>query len=217
MFALILAHLKKDLLLEWRMKYALNGILLHIIVSVLLVFLSVKLMNAPTWNAVFWLILLFASVSAVAKGFLGESKGRLLYYYTIASPQHIILSKIIFNALFMAILALVCFCSYAIVLNNLAQHTLLYLLTIVLGSIGFAVIFTLVSSISSKSGNGHLLMPVLSFPVIIPLLLIAIKTSKKAMDGLDMDLIIGDMSVLLVFNIILGALAYLLFPYLWKE
>lgn len=213
----LVAHLKKDLLLEWRMRYAINGIFLHVISSVFLVFLSVKILNAPTWNALFWLILLFSSVSAVAKGFVGEQKGRSLYYYSISSPQHIILAKIIFNSVFMVIIASICFMVYVTLLGNMAISQSWYFLTILLGCLGFSTTFTLLSAIASKSGNGHLLMPVLSFPIIIPLLLVLVKASKKAMDGIDTDLILPDLLVILALNGILLALSYLLFPYLWKD
>jgi heme exporter protein B len=213
----ILAHIQKDLMTEWRMRYALNGIILHVVSSVFLVFLSVKVLNAPTWNALFWLILLFSSVSAVAKGFVGESRGRSLYYYSLSSPQHIILSKIAFNNLFMICIAVICFGVYSLLLGNMAEHAGYYFLVLLFGCIGFATTFTLLSSIASKSGNGHLLMPVLSFPIIIPLLLVLIKASKKAMDGLDPSLLIPDLLVILALDVILLALAYLLFPYLWKD
>lgn len=217
MTAHVLALLKKDLITEWRMRYALNGILLHVISSVFLVFLSIKVLNAPTWNALFWLILLFSSVSAVAKGFIGESRGRSLYYYGIASSQVTIISKIIYNSFFMLLISCICFIVYITLLGNMAQSMGYYFLIMVLGCLGFASTFTLLSSIASKSGNGHLLMPVLSFPIIIPLLLVLIKASKKAMDGLDPSLLTSDLLILLALNSIIIGLSYILFPYLWKE
>jgi heme exporter protein B len=213
----LIALLRKDLVTEWRLRYAVNGILLHVISSVFLVFLSVKVMNGPTWNALFWLILLFSSVSAVAKGFVGENKGRSLYYYGITSPQAIIVSKIIYNSIFMLLIACICFIVYITLLGNMAELIGYYILVMILGCLGFSATFTLLSSIASKSGNGHLLMPVLSFPIIIPLLLVLIKASKKAMDGLDPSLLLPDLLVLLALNSIVIALSYVLFPYLWKE
>jgi heme exporter protein B len=86
-----------------------------------------------------------------------------------------------------------------------------------LGCAGFAASFTFLSSIASKAGNGNLLMPVLSFPIIIPMLLVLVKASKKAMDGLDPSLIWPDLLVLLAIDVLVIALAYLLFPFLWKD
>jgi heme exporter protein B len=75
----------------------------------------------------------------------------------------------------------------------------------------------MLSAISSKSGNGSLLMPVLSIPVIIPLLLILIKTCKRAMDGIDSGLVYNDLLVLAFFNMLIFILAWFLFPSLWKD
>ena len=96
--------LKKEILLEWRSKYALNGILLYVISTVFVCYLSFKTTPPLVWNALFWIILLFAAVNAIAKSFMQESKGRLLYYYQIACPQAIILAKIIYNILLMILI-----------------------------------------------------------------------------------------------------------------
>ena len=62
--------IKKDLLIEWRQRYAISGILIHIFSATFIVYLSVRIVNAPTWNALYWVIMLFTSVSAVAKSFI---------------------------------------------------------------------------------------------------------------------------------------------------
>src|ERR1700712_5918154 len=92
--------LKKEILLEWRSKYAFNGVLLYIISTVFVCYMAFNLNPGfegnngypLVWNVLFWIIILFASVNAIAKSFIQESKARLLYYYSIASPQAIILS-----------------------------------------------------------------------------------------------------------------------------
>ncbi len=213
----ILALIKKDVTIEWRQRYAINGILLHAISSTMVVFLSVKMLNAPTWNAIYWIVLLFSSVSAVAKSFVAESSGRQLYYYGIVSAQHLIISKLIYNAVLTILLALLCLFTYGIFLGFPVNNVPFFIIIISLGSVGFSSTFTLLSSIAAKSGNGNLLMPVLSFPVIIPLLLVAIKSAKKAVDGVDVSFITKDLLVLLALNTLIIMLAYLLFPFLWKD
>lgn len=209
--------IKKDILLEWRQRYAINGILLHVISSVFVVFLSVKVLNPPTWNALFWLILLFTSVSAVAKSFIAESKGRQLYYYGIASAQDIIISKTVFNILLMLVISIICLLVFMTLMGNPIQSMLFYIPAMLIGCVGFAATFTMLSSIASKSGNSNLLMPVLSFPIIIPMLLVLIRASRNAMDGLDPSKIWPHLLVLFAIDFIVIALAYILFPFLWKD
>ena len=213
----ILTLIKKDLLIEWRQRYAISGILLHVVASVFIIFLSVKILNPPTWNALFWVIMLFTSISAVAKSFIAESHGRSLYYYGVTSAHQIILSRIIYNILLMILISSISLLVYSVMMGNAVDNMKMYLLCTLLGCMGFASTFTLLSSVASKAGNSNLLMPVLSIPVIVPLFLVLIKASKKAMDGIDPSLLWGDMFVLFCLNVLIVAMAYLLFPFLWKN
>src|SRR6201996_6535633 len=105
---------KKEIMLEWRSKYAFNGVLLYVVSTVFICYISFNLTPgfkgssgcSEVWNVLFWIIMLFASVNAIAKSFMQESKSRLLYYYPIASPQAIILSKTIYNILLMSMLSI---------------------------------------------------------------------------------------------------------------
>jgi heme exporter protein B len=207
---------RKEIVLEWRSKYALNGILLYVVSTIFVCYLSFKQTDPVTWNALFWIIMLFASVNAIAKSFVQENRGRQLYYYTIASPQAVILSKILYNVLLMILLAVVAIGFYSVVFKNPLGDPLFYLLSILLGSVSFASVFTMISGIASKAHNGAL-MAILSFPVIIPLLMLLIKFSKNAMDGLDRSVSYNEIGVLVAINVIVIAISLLLFPYLWRE
>ncbi|MBX9851678.1 MAG: heme exporter protein CcmB [Cytophagaceae bacterium] len=214
-----LALIQKEFLLEWRQKYAINGILLYLASTVFICYLSFgnSKLFASTWNALFWIILLFTSVNAVAKSFMQERAARHIYYYSVASPQGIILSKIVYNAIIMSILALMGFGMYSVVLGNPVQDKELFLINILLGAIGFSTTLTMISGIASKGNNSSTLMAILSFPVIIPMLLLLIKISKNAIDGLAWSVSSKDVLILVSINVMLGALSYLLFPYLWRS
>jgi len=209
--------LKKEILLEWRSKYALNGILLYVISTVFVCYLSFRTTPPLVWNALFWIIMLFAAINAIAKSFMQESKGRLLYYYQIASPQAIIIAKIIYNILLMILMAVIALVFYSIVFKNEVGDYLLYIVAVIIGAISFSTVFTMISAIASKAGNNGTLMAILSFPVIIPLLMLIIKLSKNAMDGLDRSVSLNEIAVLGAINLIVIATSLLLFPYLWRD
>lgn len=224
--------LKKEILLEWRSKYAFNGILLYIVSTVFICYISFGLtpvredsdagkrllaLYQIVWNVLFWIIILFASVNAIAKSFMQESKNRLLYYYTIASPQAIILSKTIYNILLMSLLSVLALLVYLLFFTNTIGDPLFYFLAVVLGSISFSTTFTMISAIASKAGNNGTLMSILSFPVVIPIILVLIRLSKSAMDGLDRSLSYSHIGVLFAINAIVIATSLLLFPYLWRD
>jgi len=217
---------KKEVLLEWRSKYAFNGVLLYIVSTVFVCYISFQITKGfdqtvvyykIVWNILFWIIILFASVNAIAKSFLQESKSRLLYYYTIASPQAIILSKIFYNVLLMSLLSVLALVVYLLFFPNTLGDPLLYLLAVLLGGLSFSTVFTMISAIASKAGNNGTLMSVLSFPLVIPIILELIHLSKAAMDGIDRSFSYGNIGVLCAINVIVLATSLLLFPYLWRD
>jgi heme exporter protein B len=217
LFSQVKFLIHKELLLEWRSKYALNGVLLYVVSTIFVCFLSFVNVNPLTWNALFWIIMLFASINAVSKSFLQESKGRQLYIYTIASPFALIISKTIYNILLMLLLTIIALGFYILVFGITPADLPLYLVATILGSLSFSTIFTMVSAISSKAGNGGMLMAILSFPVIIPVLIVLIKLTKNAIDGLDRSVSLDEIGMLLVINVLVGAVSLLLFPYLWRD
>src|ERR1700748_1351411 len=217
--------LKKEILLEWRSKYAFNGVLLYVVSTVFVCYISFQLTPGFTgsngypivWNVLFWIIMLFASVNAIAKSFVQESKSRLLYYYSIASPQAIILSKTIYNILLMSLLSVLALLVYKLFFVNTLGDPLFYFIAVILGSISFSTVFTMISAIASKAGNNGTLMAILSFPVIIPVILLLIHISKNAMDGLDRSVNYGNIGVLCAINVIVIAASLILFPYPWRD
>jgi len=217
--------LKKEMLLEWRSKYAFNGVLLYVVSTVFVCYISFNLSGGFTgtqgypivWNVLFWIIMLFAAVNAIAKSFLQEGKGRLLYYYSIASPQAIILSKTIYNVLLMSLLSVLALLVYLVFFTNTIGDPLFYFIAVLLGSMSFSTVFTMISAIASKAGNNGTLMAILSFPVVIPVILLLIRLSKNAMDGISRSFSYGGMGVLLAINAIVITTALLLFPFLWRD
>ena len=207
----------KDLTLEWRSKYAINSILLYVISTVFVCYQAFQSVDTLVWNALFWIILLFASINAISRSFVQESPYRQLYYYSIASPRAIIISKIIYNILLMVFLSVIAYLIYSVIFDNPVGDPLLYFVAVLLGAISFATVFTMVSGISSKTGNNSTLMAILSFPVIIPLLVVLIQLADNALKGLDRGLSYREIAVLLAINIITVTISLLLFPYLWKD
>lgn len=217
--------LRKEILLEWRSKYAFNGVLLYVVSTVFVCYISFNLSPGFTknqgypivWNVLFWIILLFASVNAIAKSFMQESSNRLLYYYTIASAKAIILAKIIYNCLLMMLLSTMALIVYLLFFTNTLGDPLYYYFAVLSGSISFAMVFTMLSAIASKAGNNGTLMAILCFPIIIPVILVLVRFSKYAMDGLDRSASQHDIIVLAGINAIVVATSLILFPYLWRD
>ncbi len=221
MFKEISALITKDIRLEWRNKYALNGIVLYVFCTIFICYLAFKVkskaIDPETWNTVFWIILIFSAVNSIVKTFIQESQDRFYYYYQTCSPIAIIISKMIYNIILMMSLGLIAFFFYSLVLGNPLEDIILFLLIIFLAAISFSVSLSLISGIASKTGNASTLMVILGFPIVIPILLILIKLSEYALTGIESAQITQYISQLIGINLILATLSYLLFPYLWRS
>lgn len=117
----------------------------------------------------------------------------------------------------MIILSLLGLVFYTIIVGNPVQDLTLFVFNILLASIGFSSSLTLISAIASKAGSNQTLMAILGFPVLLPMLLMVIKVSKNALDGLERAASVDELLTLLAINVIVLAVSYLLFPYLWRS
>jgi heme exporter protein B len=208
----------KEVKLELKQKYVINGILLYLVSTIFVTYLAFEnVINRETWNSLFWIILLFVAVNGISKSFLQESRGRYLYYYTIASPQAVVMSKIVYNLLLMLLLSLLAFGFFILLMGNQVVNLPLFLVTLVLGSFGLSSVLTMVAAIASRASQNFSLMAILSFPIILPLLGTLMKTAGKAMQTVDWDGVTELVVILVTINFAVIILAYLLFPYLWKD
>ncbi len=210
--------MQKEFLLEWRQKHALGGIMLYLVSTIFICYLSFAgIMSVQTWNALFWIIIAFASLNLVLKSFGDETSGRKLYLYTLASPTAIIFSKILINSLVMVALGLIGFLLFNLFMGNIAGSNLTYWMVLIIGVLGFSSILTMVSAIASQARNNFTLMAILGFPLILPLLLLLIRASLGAIEGASLRSISPDLVVILLLVMISLTLSNILFPYLWKD
>ena len=213
--------LVKEFILELRRKSVISGIALYLISLIFICYLTFSLrrnaINEATWSALFWLTILFSVVNTVAKSFIGEKHGSSIYYFSVTSPQLIILSKIIYNSILCFLLSLSGYILFQIFIANPVQDHLFFLLTLLLTSIGFSGALTLISGIAARANNSNILMAVLSFPVLIGILLMAIRITKNVLDGIDRSASYDELLNLLAINGILTTLGYMLFPYIWRS
>lgn len=218
MIAEIRSLVTKDVVLEWRQKFAFNGILLYLISTVFVCYLSFEGVIMPlTWNALFWIIMLFAATNATLKSFLQENERRQLYYYTLASPGAVIAAKIFYNACLMVLLSVIGLGVFVLFMGNVIQSTALFFLVMLPGVVALSSVLSMVSAIASRARNNFTLMAVLGFPLVLPLLLVVIKSSAATLQGTSFTAIWPDLLVIMLLLGITFVLALILFPFIWKE
>lgn len=209
--------LRKEMTIEWRQKHALGGILLYVISTVFVVYTAIKGVQPNVWNALFWIVILFASVNALVKSFVQENSSRQLYYYTIANPTAIILSKIIYNSGLLFLLTLLSYGAFILFAGNPVKDVGQFFLAMFLGSVGFSISFTFIAAISAKANNSSTLMAILSFPIVIPIILTLLKLSSNALRLMQDSSISKDIMTLVAIDVLMIATAFILFPFLWRD
>jgi len=208
----------KDLKIEWHYKFAIGSALLYIISTVFITYLVFLNYMAPNvWAALFWIIIIFVSINTVARSFVMESKNRYYYYYTLASPEAVIMGKILYNNLIMLVFTLVTYFVFSVFFENYIQNSLLFYPTLLLGSCGMATMLTLTTAIAWKANDSFALVSVLSFPLALPLIILSLKLTRMALGAFFWSEAIKLLFVLLLLDIIIIALAYILFPFIWKD
>ena len=217
----LLTLLKKEFQIEFRGGSALAGLALYLVSTIFICYLvfwiNSNQLTPLTWSALYWIILMFTLISTAAKSFIGERKGIFIYYYSIASPQAIITSKILYNTFLAIILSITGLGLFSLFLGNPIEDLGVFMLIVLLASFGFAASLSLLSAIASKAEQSAVLMAVLSFPVIISILFISIRATKNCIDGLGFYACQDEVITLSAINCLIAAVSYLLFPYIWRS
>ncbi len=210
--------LKKDLLLELRQQHTFYGILLYVASTIFVLYLAMGQPEATVYNGLFWMIQLFVCVNAVAKSFLQESKGRMLYFLSITSPVNFIIAKLIYNSLVMCIMIVLSLALFKILFGSPFIHEFQFIGIAFMGGISLSLVFTLMAAIAAKAQQNAAVMAILGFPLIIPQLMLLMKLSKSAFGEIFREGALRQISMLLLgFDVMVVALAIVLFPFLWKD
>lgn len=208
---------KKDLLLEVRQQYTFYGVLLYVASTIFVLYLAMGEPEGPVWKGLFWMIQLFICVNAVAKSFLQEGRGRLLYFYSIAGARDFILSKLLFNALLMLLMSLASLFLFMLMLGDPLTHLLSFLLLSCLGGVSLSLVFTFLAAIAARAQQSAALMAILGFPLIIPQLLLLNKASTIAFEDVLQGGLGSMIALIAALDLMIIALAVVLFPFLWKD
>lgn len=213
----IIALLKKDLQLEFRNKQGIASLLLFVFSTVFVIYMAFVTVKPTTWVILYWIILLFASVNGMSRSYQQEAGDQQLYFYQLVDPKALMISKIIFNCLLMLLLSILTVMGFSLLFEFPFQNPYLFLLAVVQGSFSLAIAFSILSAIASLAGNAHGLLPILGFPVVIPILGLLIGISVDAINGEIGVNFWKHNQILVAIDFLMIALGWILFPFLWKE
>lgn len=208
--------IKKDLLLEIRQQYSFYGILLYIIATIFVLYMTIQEPETKVWNGLFWVLQLFICINAVAKSFLQETRGRMLYFYSIVNPRDFVLAKIIFNSLLMLLMSLLSILLFSLFLGAPVKKWPQFIGLAMLGGWSLSLVFTFLSAIAAKAQQNAAIMAILGFPLIIPQLMLLMRLANTVFS--DMTAIpVSTLLLIVMLDVLVILLSVILFPFLWKD
>jgi heme exporter protein B len=214
---LVYSLIKKDILLEFRQQYSFYGVLLYVASSIFVLYLAMGQPENTVWNGLFWIMQLFICVNAVAKTFLQEGRGRQLYFYSLCSPGHFMMARMIFNAILMLLMNGISLLLFSVLLGTPISHPFIFFGISCFGAVSISLVFSFLAAIASRAQQNAALMAILGFPIIIPQLMLLMRLSSMAFTDVFQSGLTSIILLLACFDIGVVLLSLILFPFLWKD
>lgn len=213
----------KDLSAELRSRELISAMLVFALLVILIFNFALDLDPATRREAtitagVLWVIFIFAGTLGLNRSMAVEKDRGCMDGLLLAPVDRsaIYFGKVLGNLVFMLMVEIIVLPIYSVLYNvNLFNPGLL--LVILLGSIGYVAVGTLLAAMAVQARTRDILLPILLFPVVLPVILAAVKASTGFLDGSEMDLIRPWLNLLVAYDIIFSAVAFMVFDYVVEE
>jgi heme exporter protein B len=211
----------KDFRSELRTRYAINALAMFIIVAISVILFSVgnEKISPSLTGGLFWVVIFFTAMSGLSRAFVSEEeRGTALTLQLIASPSTVFSGKLIFNVILVFAMNTIIAILYSAMFDAfIIKNFALFLTSFVLGNIGLAVSSTIIAAIIAKAGAKGTLYPVLSFPILLPLILTSVQLTLFAFDGISFERAKYELAIVVSYDVIMLTASYMLFDFIWKE
>jgi len=214
------AIVRKDLSLERQSRETLSSMFIFALIVVLVFSFSFDMRverASEVAPGVLWVAITFAGMLGLARSFVLERDQGCLDGLLLCPVDRSVLyvGKVIGNIVFIsiteAIILPLCFALFNLPFN-------LLLVPIVLtGTIGFSAVGTLVSAMTVHARSREVLLPVLVFPLVLPVIIAAVKVTGGILDELPWAEIRNWVQLLVGFDVIFGVISYVVFDYVVEE
>jgi heme exporter protein B len=211
----------KDLAAELRSRELLSAMLVFALLVILIFNFALELdikTRATVTAGVLWVIFIFAGTLGLNRSMAIEKDRGCLDGLLLAPVDRaaIYFGKMLGNLIFMLIVEAIVLPIYSVLYNtNLFNPG--FLLVTLLGSIGYVTVGTLLAAMAVQARTRDILLPILLFPVIIPVILASVKASMGFLEGIEISEIMPWINLLIVYDVIFLAAAYMTFDYVVEE
>jgi heme exporter protein B len=211
----------KDLSSELRTRYAINALLMFVVVTLAVIMFSLvgETLSPGALTGMLWVVMFFAAMSGLSRSFVAEEeRGTTMTLQLLAAPVAVYLGKLLFNLVLVMVLNLFIIALFLLTMDQfIVQQYGLFWLVMLLGSLGMASATTIIAAIIAKANTKGTLFPVLSFPVLLPLLMAGINATKIAVEGESWTTVWPDLQLLGSYIVVITTVSFLLFDFVWKD
>ena len=216
-----LVVLRKDLRAEMRSRAAISSILLFAVTSLVVVGFAAGSVKVDTGlkAALLWVVLFFSAFAGLAHVFLHEEEtGSVIALRITASPEAIFVGKLLFNEALLGAIALITTPLLAMLLGFEVANVPAFIGTVVAGCLGLGASATAVAAIIARARSRGALFGALGFPLLMPLLFMAVSATRAAMLGdAPPGLLLREVGGLASFAVLVSVASTMVFPLIWDE
>lgn len=215
-----LAICRKDLKSELRTRYAVNALLMFIIVVISVIQFSVgeEKLSSDMNAGLLWIIIFFSASNGLSRVFVSEEeRGTSIALKLSALPSTVFWGKLFFNAILTMLINLFIIIFYIFITGLEIKNTSIFILTAGLGNLGLCAVMTIIAAIISKASSKGTLYPVLAFPILLPNMLASISATKLTIEGAGIGAVSSEIQLMASYLIVVVTASYLLFDFIWKD
>lgn len=217
----IVGVLQKEIRSEFKTKSSLAAVGLFILTTITIVGFGAG--NEPLTEqlagGILWIIMFFSAMTGLSRIFITEEERGTSLLLQVTSPSFAVyFGKLFYNTLLGIAINLFTVLLFFFFIGQAKVASIgIFSLTIFLSSIGLAAATTIISALISKAGSKNALFPVLAFPVLLPLIMLGMSLTVKAMEGCTFTEAISDLNMLTAYCGIVVTLSFFLFEFVWRE
>ena len=198
---------RKDFKSELRSRYVINSLLMFVLVTISIIRFAIgdeKIEN-ETLTGLLWIVIFFSASSGLSRTFVKEEEKETSIALKLSTDSSsIIIGKLIFNLVLTFALNILILILFVLITDYQIKNFSGFVITMLLGNFGLVAASTII-------------YPVLSFPVLLPLLLTAINATKLASAGIDTGRLNGEILILISYSIVVTVSSLMLFKYVWED
>ncbi len=211
---------KKDLKAELRTRYVINSLLMFVLVTISII--KFALGDEKTENelltGLLWISIFFSTSNGLSRTFVKEEERETSIALKLSSdPTSVLTGKLLFNLVLSFALNIMILILFILITDYSVKNVSGFLITVFIGNFGLVSASTIIAAIISKANSKGTLYPVLSFPVLLPLLITVINATKLASLGVETEKLSGELLILISYTIVITVASFMLFRFVWED